>query len=204
MQNAPVIYAVLVLLLLGGALGLPIPEDLPLILAGILLQAEKVEIQTTFIVCYAAVLGGDILIYLVGRKFGLALFKKKWFKSRFPLSRIKAIRAGLEKRSLLMIFIARHLFYLRSLTFLTCGAVRMDLKKFLVADALAGLVSLAVMMGIGYLAAEHYQAVLGAFDTARHWTLVFLVIAAIGGFFIYRWRKRVARETENTNASAED
>lgn len=189
LQNPVVIYVVLVLLLLGGALGLPIPEDVPLVLAGILLQADKISIQTTFPLCYAAVIGGDVLIYWVGRKFGLALFKKRWFKSRFPLSRIKSIRAGLEKRSILMIFIARHLFYLRSLTFLTCGAVRMDFEKFILADALAGLISLAVMIGLGYLAAEHYEAVLQWFEQARNWSL-FIGLLALGIFLMYRWRKK--------------
>lgn len=183
------IYVVLVLLLLGGAVGLPIPEDVPLILAGILLQADKINLDLAFPLCYAAVIGGDVLIYVVGRKFGLALFKKKWFKSRFPLSRIKSIRASLEKRSLLMIFVARHLFYLRSLTFLTCGAVRMNFQKFLLADAFAGLISLAIMMGLGYLAAEHYQAVLDWFDKARNWSIVIGVLA-VGVFLIYRWRKK--------------
>jgi len=188
LQHGVIIYISLFTLLLGGAIGLPIPEDLPLILAGILLQAEKVTFEFVFLVCYFGIILGDLIVYFVGRRFGLALFKAKWFQSRVPPSRIKHTRLRLEKRSVLMIFIARHLFYLRTVTFLTCGAVRMNLKTFILADAAAALISAPIMIGIGYAAAQNYDYVVGLFQEAKTASLVIGIVVLII-YLIYRIRK---------------
>lgn len=194
LQQGVIIYISLFLLLLGGAVGLPIPEDLPLILAGILLQAEKVDAIWVFPICYIGVILGDLIVYFVGRRFGTALFKSRWLKNRVPPSRIKYTRLRLEKRSVVMIFLARHLFYFRTVTFLTCGAVRMSLKTFLLADLAAALISLPLMIGLGYIAAQHYETVLGWFERARSASLVVLIVVGIGGYIYYLRRKAINKK----------
>lgn len=159
-QPPEIIYLTLLALLIAGAIGLPVPEDLPLLLAGVLVHNEKIEAVACFLICYLGILIGDVLIYFIGRKFGPALFKKPWFQARFRPSRITHVRLNLEKRSYWMILLARHLFYLRTITFLTCGAVRMRFTKFLLADALAGLISLPIMMWLGYQFSNHFDTLL--------------------------------------------
>jgi membrane protein DedA with SNARE-associated domain len=151
-------YVGLFLALIGGALGLPIPEDAPLIAAGALSQVGTLDIRVAFLVCYAGILIGDTLIFFVGHKLGPSLFEKEWFKKRVPSSRIRLIRQKLSKRSLLTILIARHLFYLRTVTFLTCGAVGMRYSRFILSDALAALISAPVMLAVGYFASEHFDS----------------------------------------------
>ncbi len=195
LQHGLMLYVALFFLLLGGAVGLPIPEDLPLIGAGILIERGEVKALTVFLVCYAGVVIGDVIIYFVGRRFGAALFKSKWFRSRVSSRRVKHTRLKLEKRSILMIFIARHLFYLRTVTFLTCGAVRMRVEKFLLADMAAALISLPIMMGIGYVASEHYQQLLEWFGKARNLSVIVILIAG-AAYLQYRWRKYQLTQAE--------
>lgn len=147
-------------MLMGGAVGLPIPEDLPLILAGIVIQSGNAPFAVVFFVCYSAIILGDLIVFSIGRKFGPRLFAQPWFRKLLSRRNISNIRLGLERRSLLMIFIARHLFYMRTVTFLTCGAVKMRLARFMIADAVAALVSVPVMISVGYFAAEHYETVM--------------------------------------------
>lgn len=192
LQDGMIVYVSLFFLLLGGAIGLPIPEDIPLILAGILAQNGNAELQLLFIVCYAAILLGDLFIYAVGRQFGPALYTKRWFRSRFSFSKIKGIQRSLEKRGLLMIFIARHLFYLRTVTFLVCGAVRMDFKKFIVADALAALISAPIMIGLGYMGAENYDAITSGVAKAKHIAVFAGIILLL--IFLFWFLKKKAKE----------
>ena len=74
---------------------------------------------------------GDILIFAIGTKFGNRILQKGWFKRQISESQIQSLKSRLEKRSILMIFLARHLFYLRTATFLICGA---DMSAFQLVD----------------------------------------------------------------------
>lgn len=196
-QHGAILYLLVFLLLLGGAIGLPIPEDVPLILSGVLVQTGQAKLHIAFPVCYGAILLGDMFIFSVGRYFGPALFQKPWFKRRLPSSKIRRVRFSLEKRSLIMILVARHLFYLRTATFLTCGAVRMNTIRFLIADAVAALVSVPIMIGLGYLAAEHYKAIFETISELKWWSLLAAVPAAIGTYYFLKGRQTVQRSLES-------
>ncbi len=187
-QSDLVVYVTLFSLLMTGAIGFP-PEDFTLILAGIVIHSGKGDPETIFLICYIGTILGDLFIYGIGRWFGRALFKKEWLKKRLRPGRIKLIRRGLEKRSLPMIFVARHLFYLRTVTFLSCGAVRMKFLNFVVADCFSALVSVPIMLWIGFQASEHYDTVINYLKQAKLFSLV-LAIALVTAVVLYILRKR--------------
>lgn len=187
-QDSLTVCIALFALLMGGAIGLPIPEDIPLIMAGIIIHRGHVGLAVAFSVCYVGILLGDILIFYVGRRFGPPLFRRRWVRNRFSPQRVVEIKRGLERRSLPMIFVARHLFYLRTLTFLTCGAFKMSFRRFLVADALAALVSVPLMLWLGHLGSENYEAVLAFMKKAKYLSLA-LGIVAISAYVLYRVRR---------------
>lgn len=189
-QNGPIIYLGLAALVLSSTIGFP-PEDLTLFLAGILLSRGNVGTFIIFCVCYIGILLGDLSIFATGRRLGPALFEKPWFKSRLSETNIEKVRAGLEKRSLPMIFVARHLLYFRTITFLSCGAVRMDPLRFILADAIAAFVSVPIMLTLGYIAGENYEVVL---KTVREFqTLFAIVVLCIVGLAAYIIRKKRIR-----------
>ncbi|MCO6431921.1 MAG: DedA family protein [Deltaproteobacteria bacterium] len=202
-QDGVFLYFALFLMLMGGAVGLPIPEDLPLILAGIIAHNGNGEIHLLFIVCYVSILLGDLLIYSVGWKFGPSLHKHKWFKARLSPERLAKIRRNLEKRSVLMIFIARHLFYFRTVTFLTCGAVGMSFKRFILADAAAALVSVPLMMWLGYTGADQYAALTSSRKETNIISLL-LVIVIVATLLYFYIKRRAGLETgEDSEVAAE-
>jgi membrane protein DedA with SNARE-associated domain len=185
--NGAMLYGIIMGMLVGGAVGLPIPEDVPLVLGGVLIHSGNASAALMFLCCYSAIIVGDMIIFLIGRKLGPALFSKSWFKKRFSASRMKHLKLSLEKRSLLMIFVARHLFYLRTVTFLTCGAVRMRLARFLAADALAALISVPVMLSLGYFAANQAEDIM---KNARNVSILAGVILLLIIWVIYMRRKK--------------
>jgi len=187
LQDGSIVYLALFLMLLAGSVGMPIPEDIPLIFGGILVQQGTAKLGLVFIVCYTGIIVGDLIIYYAGRKVGPALFNRKWFRLSLPPERIEKIKIQLEKRSVLMIFIARHLFYLRTVTFLTCGAVKMKFTHFLAADAIAALISAPLMIGLGYLAAENYQTILEWINRLKYFLILPLSIA---GLLVYLWFRK--------------
>lgn len=180
-----IVYIMLFLALMAGAIGLPIPEDIPLVVAGIMAQKGSGKIEVLFLICYTAIILGDLLIYSVGRRFGPALFNKPWFKARVSKQKIKRIKKGIEKRSLLMIFLARHLFYLRTVTFLVSGAVRVHFRKFLIADAAAALISVPLMMWIGYAGAEHFEDIGSSVKKIEQVAILIGVILLLIAAYVY-------------------
>lgn len=192
-----IIYVILFLSLVGGAFGAPIPEDLPLVIGGVLINRGTANMHLVFLVCYTAIILGDLIIFLIGRRFGPSLFSKPWVKKRMPPARIRKMKLDLEKRSLLMIFLARHLFYLRTITFLACGAVKMRIERFLIADACAAMVSVPFMLALGYFAAEQFQRALTIFKRVEYVLLVLTVILV--GWLFYRYRRRKVTRDEAGN-----
>ncbi len=159
---------ILAAMLLGGAFFLPIPEDLPLLLAGAAAQQGKADLWVLFIVCYTSVIVGDLILYGIGRWFGVRLVKWRWIRDRISITSIRKVRSNLHKRVFWTIIIARHLFYLRTVTFISCGILRMSFIRFLVADLVAALISAPLFMAIGYYASEHLDEILKDVDTVKH------------------------------------
>jgi membrane protein DedA with SNARE-associated domain len=142
-------------------------------------QRGNAQLELAFAVCYGAVLLGDMMIFLVGYRLGPSLFKTSLLSARFTPEFVQRISVSMERHALVMIFLARHLFYLRTATFLTCGAFRMGFLRFMAADALAALISAPLMMGVGYLAAEHLPYAFEMMKKAKTVSII-LGLGAVG------------------------
>jgi membrane protein DedA with SNARE-associated domain len=109
-------------------------------------------------------------------------------------SKLQGLRANLERKTFLTIFVARHLFYLRTITFLVCGAVRVSFTRFLVADAIAALITTPLMLGIGYLFGQHYDQIVEIIKQVK----VLLVVGGVGVavYLYFRFRQKVESHAE--------
>lgn len=198
MQSGLALYLVVIALLLGGAFFLPFPEDLVLILTGVLIQREMVNPWIMISAVYGSILLGDIFLYGLGYFFGMSLFKKRWFRNKIPPSKIRKAQQHLEKNNIFTVFVARHLFYLRSITFVTCGAVKMSFVRFLLADALAAIISTPIMIGIGYLASENFEVIRKNMRIVELGIGVALGICIIW-YFAHHRAKNIATESDSSN-----
>lgn len=137
------------ILLLCG-LGLPIPEDISLISAGYIAHLGKVNVHSIFLVCFAAVLAGDSLAFLIGRLFGQRLLASKLGHRYFSPKRQRRVRAYFRRYGSKVIFIARFLPGLRFSIFLSAGMLHVRLYVFLVYDTLAALLSVPFLVYMAY------------------------------------------------------
>ena len=156
-DNSLLLHAAVFGALLLGGFGLPIPEDLPVLLAGIVAAKGAVPLLSISLVCYIGVVIADLMIYGIGYKLGPRLVSygtKSPFLPSITAERVEQIRLRLRERQFLCIFLGRHLFPLRSVTFLSAGALRIPFMEFLISDLLAALISVTVMVGLGYWLGE--------------------------------------------------
>lgn len=191
-------YLLIVATLLGSAFGLPFPEDLSLIIAGVLVASENAELWIMALTCYFGILAGDLIIYRLGWMSGPRLLRKRWVKRYMNSSKLQGLRANLERKTFVTIFVARHLFYLRTITFLVCGAVRVSFLRFLLADAIAALLTTPLMLGIGYLFAQHFDHIVAIIKQIKLVLVLAGVVVAVYLYFNFR------RQVEEPGDEASD
>ena len=185
---------IFVLLVLGG-LGFPIPEEIPLFLGGVAAAEHVAPLLDIFAVCYAGVLIGDQTMYLFGYLFGQKILdfgaKSPFFPS-VTEDKINEVREGLRKRRLVYLFIGRHLFLLRSVTFVAAGSLRVPFLEFLAADALAALASVSIFMGIGYVFGQSVDTdVVSHMTRQAHFYITILLVIGVACFFFMKRRKKL-------------
>jgi len=185
---------IFVLLILGG-LGFPMPEEVPLFLGGMAAANDIASLQLLFFVCYVGVLCGDLTMYSFGYFFGQKILQvgtDSPFLAAVTPEKVELVRDGLRKRRLICLFVGRHLFLFRSLTFVVAGSLRLPPLEFFAADAVAALFSVTLFMGLGYWLGGQISPEL--FSKYAHDVSIGLtLVAVVGGlvFFLFRtWKHR--------------
>jgi membrane protein DedA with SNARE-associated domain len=178
--------ALVVLALVVAGLGLPVPEDIMLLAAGVLVHRGEVSFVGALGACAVGVMIGDTTIFLIARRLGPAALVRRplrWIVT--PARRIQ-IEAMFKKRGNTIVFMGRHMAGLRAPIFAMAGINGVKLRNFWLWDGLGLCVSAPVVIGIGYTLAEELpkaRAHLKSFET-----VVLSVLAlAIVGFVV--WRK---------------
>ncbi len=152
-------YLVVVGILLLGGFGLPLPEDVPLMLGGALCAKGYAELWLMLPVAFFAVLAGDLIMFSLGRRFGhhvpsLPVIGR--FLKVKHLHRAEKLFADHGGKTL---FIARFLPGLRAAVFLVGGAARAPYWKILFYDGMAALLSVPVFVLLGYWGANQFDRV---------------------------------------------
>lgn len=185
------IFAVLV----AAGLGVPIPEDIPLVASGVLAHQGTAPLWAVGLVCAVGVLLGDTIIFLTARRLGPRALEKKFFQRLLPPARQERARLLFARWGGLVIFGARHVAGLRAPTFAFAGMHGMQLRRFLFWDFLGLCVSAPWMIGIGYWFSGNHEKIEQWVGGVRN--LVILIIAivavAVGAKVAWtRWRARRA------------
>ncbi len=188
------------ILLLCG-LGLPIPEDISLISAGYMAHRGVVNVHTAFVVSFSAVLGGDVLAFLLGRKFGRRFLEwppaKRFFSPRKQLR----VRAYFRKFGSKVVFIGRFLPGLRFSIFFSAGMLCVRPSVFLIWDTLAALLSVPFLVYLAWIFGDHIDTVISWVRRSEYGILVAaIVVVAIIAFKIVRGRR--LRKTEFSEVAA--
>ncbi|MGA7743716.1 MAG: DedA family protein [Polyangia bacterium] len=183
------VYDTLAGILLLCGLGLPIPEDVSLISAGYLAHLGIVNLHTVFLVCFASVLGGDCIAFMLGRLFGSRLLDSRLAKRFFRPRKQIRVRAYFRKFGSKVIFIARFLPGLRFSIYLSAGTLRVRPSVFITYDSLAALVSVPALVYLAWAFGEHIDHVVSWARRSEYGILI-LVLLAMVWFAVKLLRKR--------------
>src|SRR3954465_7245842 len=144
-----VYYTLSGILLLCG-LGLPIPEDISLISAGYMAHRGTVNVNTVFLVCFASVLAGDTLAFVLGTFFGARGLASKHFRRFFTPRKQIRVRAYFRKYGSKVIFVGRFLPGLRFTIYFSAGILKVRGAIFFIYDSLAAILSVPLLVYAAY------------------------------------------------------
>jgi glycerol-3-phosphate O-acyltransferase/dihydroxyacetone phosphate acyltransferase len=189
-------YLGILAVLLLGSLGVPIPEEMPIIAAAVLSHAGIVRWWLALPLCLVGVLSGDMVLYWVGRHWGNQVLN--WRLARLVLSpaREQWLKAAYRRHALKTVVATRHVMGLRAAAFLTAGIARVPFWKFVVADAGAAVFGVALSFGLAYFFTDQITAIMADVHRAERWLGLagLLALAAMLVVGMWRWRRRVGKE----------
>jgi membrane protein DedA with SNARE-associated domain len=176
-----------------GSLGVPIPEEIPIITAGVLARQDVILWWVALPLCLAGVLSGDIVLYWAGRHWGDHVLDLRPVRHILDRARRQRLAAAYRKNGVIIVFAARHVMGIRAAAFLTAGIARIPFWKFLAADAAAAGITVPLGFGLAYLFAEHVEKLVANVHRIDRWiTLIALVtFAAWVGYVIWRRSRRI-------------
>ena len=176
------IFALLVL----GDLGFPFPEDTTLLLSGFLIAQDVMKPLPTLLIVYSGLLMTDFSLYWVGKKYGKRVVEHKRFRRIISPERLLKIEEKFKKWGLFIVFFGRHLIGVRAQVFLAAGVMGMSAIKFFLADAASAILTVTLMVGIGYWGGSSIQILKKDVTRIGHAAMVvFLILLAVWIFFIY-------------------
>jgi membrane protein DedA with SNARE-associated domain len=152
-------------------LGLPIPEEVALIGAGIVLHQGKVEFVPITIVCSAAILLGDAVPYWIGRAWGLAALRKRTFSKILHPERFAKLERKFASHGNWVIFSCRFMPGLRIPAYFMAGTLKMAFARFVLLDFLGVLISVPASIWIGRIFGDSMD------DLKKHTKDLHLILA---------------------------
>lgn len=178
--------AVFIALLLAP-FGLPIPEDVSLLVAGALIGFGKASWGEALAVAYCGVLIADSTIWFMGRRIGL--HPTGWIARVVGADQIERIERFYRRYGAWTIAIARQIPGIRFPSFFFAGATGISWPRFLLFQATSAFINVNVYLWLGRTFSDDIERVvvwIGRFREVLGVLLVGVVIA-IG---VRLWRSR--------------
>ncbi len=182
-------YQGVFLALLAAGFGFPIPEELPVITAGILVGHEDTSLSWYIMlpVVMAGVVIGDGVLYAAGRIWGRRLLDIGFVRRHFvPLDKQEQIEKNFAERGIWVLLGARLLPGIRTPIFIMAGVLRVPLGRFLLADAIYAIPLVNLLFWLSYLLTDQVLEIFNKINEYRPLVVV-AVLSAIAGALIQKY-----------------
>lgn len=187
-------YVAVFFVLVACGLGIPVPEDVTLIAGGVIcaLSQDTVHVlhpEIMSIIALIGVLVGDGTMFFMGRRLGPKVTRVWGIKHIITDKVYTQIQAKVLKYGDKVLFIARFLPGLRAPIYIMAGVShKVSYIKFLLMDGAAALISVPVLVYLGYFFAGDIEGIL---DYVKHSETLIIgaVVVIVTAIIIYNIRK---------------
>ena len=192
--HGPAAYVGVLFVLITCGLGVPLPEDVPLITGGWLVGKEG-SLVLMILTGLLGILIGDSLIFRAGATLGEKLLDTKLGR-HIPGERVQRTIEAFDRHGPKFIIGARFVPGLRAVTYFVAGLTGVPYWKFITYDGLAACVSAPAWVYLGWWARQHRML-----NRVWHWshqaqmgTLVVIVVILVLWITASKLRRRARRK----------
>lgn len=178
-------------LLFACGLGLPLPEDIPLIVAGAFLVHDARTWAIVGTACWCGIIGGDVCLYYLGRKYGMNVTRLPLIGKHVTADRIQHVVKLFEQYGIWVVAVGRLFAGIRGAMVITAGTIRFNFWKFLIADGLAAIISGGLFMLLGHWIGQTLND--QKIKEFKHWFIAGAVVLVCGLLIWIIWRRRTGR-----------
>jgi membrane protein DedA with SNARE-associated domain len=183
--------------ILGTGMGFPIPEELPIVAAGI--WAGDADIVAKFgalrwlmlPACIVTVVMGDSILYFIGAKFGTKVLQTRVFKRMLPDAKREEIEKNFHVHGVKVLLFARLLPGIRSPIFIMAGILKLPLRRFILADGIYAVPGVSTLFFLAWWFGEQFKAVIEKFEEGvSSYLRPLLILIALGlviGYMLYKF-----------------
>lgn len=190
-------YVAIIFVVFLSNVGMPVPEEMILSLAGYLSWRGDLWLPIVLAVGIMSAISGDNLGYWLGRRYGSAAIDRYGRRLLLTPRRLKSARGFVARYGSIAVFFARFVPGLRFLAGPTAGAMGLRFSSFFVSNVLGASLYVPVEVGIGYAigygagdAIEGLRSVIGHIE---HVVLISALLAT-AMFLGWRWLKALRSE----------
>lgn len=193
--HGTMLYVLLLLTLVLSGFGLPIPEEIPLMLAGYKAWHDAASLYVLIPIGLIGVLTADIMLFTAAKRWRGHIFRLRLIRATIKQRHLTMARTQFHKHGMKIVVVARWLPALRSAVCLTAGLTGVGTLHFLLVDAVAACITVPTSIFLGYLAANQIDHLIAGFQWAEHAVLliVLLCVAAVLGYWFIWGRRRHRR-----------
>jgi membrane protein DedA with SNARE-associated domain len=172
-----------------GNLGIPVPEETVLLVAGFLAGRDDLDLRTVYVVGITSAVVGDCCGFLFGRTGGQRIFENMAQRFSFVRRRYDRLQRFFVTHGSKAVFMARFVAGARFMAGPMAGAAGMKFWRFLGWNVLGALIWCSLVITIGYLVGDELEWVTHVAHMASHWVaLAFFLL--LGAIWLFWWRER--------------
>lgn len=194
----PVHYLFVFGVLLLCGFGIPIPEDITLIVAGVISYYGLTDVHLMTVVGFFGVMFGDSTIFLLGQKYGMRLSRAGLFSRVLTPERLESVSATFRKRGNKMLFAARFMPGVRTAMFFSAGTLGIPFRVFFFYDGLAALLSVPLIVYSVFYFGDELDQVVRWIKRIEH-GIIFVILAVVG-FAVVKWvlsKRKIKRQEQH-------
>ena len=188
LQGLPA-YGLLFGTLAASGFGLPINEDILLLVAAALTLRGVMEPVPLIAVAWCGLLTADGLVFHWGHRFGAPLLRHRAAQRVLPAARLVAMQERMRRWGPASIFAARFMPGMRTALFFAAGSLKIPYRHLFVFDGAAALVELPLLVyGVRYVGGR-WETILAGVQRFQAVLIPAVLIVVASALLLYFWRR---------------
>jgi membrane protein DedA with SNARE-associated domain len=193
---------IVVFLILTGC-GLPLPEEVAIIAAGVTAGRGTLNPWLALASCVVGAIVGDSAMYWIGRLFGKGILEHHPFWAKvFNAKREQQIEGLLKKHGAKMLLLVRFLPGLRSPVYFAAGVLRANYLRFLITDTICAVFVVSLFFGLTYYYGSQILAQIHDVEVLIVIGVVIALVIIGVLFWVHRRSKKLMESPANDEAIA--